>query len=174
MSLNIGINQISSNKWANVNLSSLEEVTNKILERSGVKATTNNTSLNIDYSKFNRIDQGIDLYNPKTDINVQRQIASANSSLNNVNINTSYFNAQAAAALYSPSNIVKNIEGRMTIGISEGEVQQLREVVPLPKSTQVFNTANLSKDKRGSNPFATFTSVKDEEKASDNSLDILG
>lgn len=172
MSLNVGINQIANtnvpNKWANVNLGNLEEITNKILERSAQKTS----DVNIDYSKFSRANQGIDLYNGNTNIDVQRQVASANSTLNMANIDASYFNSQAAISIYS-ANIPKTIEGRLTIGMSEGEAQQLREVAPLPKSTQVFGTANLSKDKRGSNPFATYSSVKDEENTSENSLDIL-
>ncbi len=170
MSAGMNVNQISSSsKWLNVDTASLSQVTSEILGRAQGKTSTLSQ---VDLSKFTRAGQGIDLYNSRTSVELQKQIASNNSSLNAVNVNTNYLNAQAASALYIPSNVAKNVEGKMTIGITEGDKETTREIYPLPKSTEVFSTAELSKDKRGSNPFATYTSVQNEDNS--ETLDILG
>ncbi|MBE7706059.1 MAG: hypothetical protein E7Z91_02285 [Cyanobacteria bacterium SIG30] len=168
MSVNFNLNSISS-AWANVDVQNVGNVTEQILKRAQQKTVDLNK---VDLSKFNRQTLGVDLYNGNTSVEAQKQISMMNAGLlNTANVNVAYINSQAATALYG-TNVAKQVEGKMTINLPEGEKETTREIMPLPKSTEVFSTANLAKDKRGSNPFATQESIESED--NHGGLDILG
>ncbi len=151
---NLGINKIVSNKWANVDVLNIQQTTQEIFARSNEKTLDLNK---VDLSKFNRQTRGTDLYSPSTSLEVQRQISMTNANLNPVRVDVSYLNSQAANQVYGAFNVTKNVEGKMTINVNENAQETPREVFQLPKSTEVFSTSTLSKDKRGgsgANPFA--------------------
>lgn len=158
----MNVNQISNaNAWANVDSNSLVQVTNEILSRNSQPKTIDLN--NVDLSKFNRANRGVDLYNPNTSIDTQRQVSMTNAGLLDVsNVNTAFLNSMAASSLYS-ENVANNVQGKMTINIQEGELQMLKEVQLPTSMTEVFSTAELAKDRRGSNPFAYMKSSPDEK-----------
>lgn len=59
----------------------------------------------IDYSKFNRASQGIDLYSSRTNLDLQRQIALTQAGLYVNSINVASLNSNAAANLYANTKI---------------------------------------------------------------------
>lgn len=80
-----------------IDAASVSSVSKQILNTPEVKS--------IDFSKFNRANQGIDLYSPRTDVELQRQIALTQAGLYVHSINVAKLNSNAAANLYSNSKV---------------------------------------------------------------------
>ncbi len=115
-----------------------------------------------DLTKFTRANQGVDLYSSKVSLDVQRQIAMTNaglldntSALQSVQI----LNAQAAAQIYNPKTVERNVEGKLHVN-ANSEMETFEEVGNFEASLNVFET---QKDKKGSNPFS-FSQFNNEEK----------
>ena len=68
-------------------------------------------------------------------------------------------NAQAAAQIYNPDTVTKNVEGKLHVN-ANAEMETVKEFGQLSNSLNVFET---QKDKKGSNPF-TFSQSQNEEK----------
>lgn len=154
MSLGLNTNYNPTLNLRAIDSAAIREVTQQVFNKEEAK-TVDVTKM--DLSKFNRIDTTSDLYNGKTNIEVARQISVRNAGLDvSVNqtaiANVAYLNAQAAQSIHT--NLFKNVEGKVAIAVSEGSNDSAREVFALPKAAQLFNIAELSKDKRGSNPFS--------------------
>lgn len=116
----------------------------------------------VDLTKFTRATQGVDLYSSKVDLDVQRQIAMTNAGLMDVTSNLSAvqaLNAQAAAQIYNPNTVMKNVEGKLHVN-ANAEMETVHAFGELSSSINVFET---QKDKKGSNPF-TFNQSNGEEK----------
>ena len=116
----------------------------------------------VDLTKFTRATQGVDLYSSKVDLDVQRQIAMTNAGLMDVTSNLSAvqaLNAQAAAQIYNPNTVMKNVEGKLHVN-TNAEMETVHAFGELSSSINVFET---QKDKKGSNPF-TFNQSNGEEK----------
>lgn len=163
--MSIGINNVN-NYGVGIDKASVAQVSGEIFNRAAAKTIDLNT---IDLTKFKRADLGVDFYNNRTSIEIQRQISIANSGMNINNTGaaaSTYLNAQAAALNYS-NNTGKTIEGKIAFALNEADGVSLREVFALPKSTELFNIADMDKDKKGSNPFSYFEgkSTKKEQKA---------
>ncbi len=115
-----------------------------------------------DLTKFTRTTQGVDLYSSKVSLDVQRQIAMTNAGLmdgSSALQSVQLLNAQAAAQVYSPKTIEKNVEGKLHVN-ANSEMETFQEVGNLEASLNVFETY---KDKKGSNPFS-FNQSNGEEK----------
>ena len=115
-----------------------------------------------DLTKFTRANQGVDLYSSKVSLDVQRQIAMTNAGLmdgSSALQSVQLLNAQAAAQVYSPKTIEKNVEGKLHVN-ANSEMETFQEVGNLEASLNVFETY---KDKKGSNPFS-FNQSNGEEK----------
>lgn len=80
-----------------IDAASVSSVSKQILNTPQVKS--------IDFSKFNRANQGIDLYSSRTDVELQRQIALTQAGLYVHSINVAKLNSNAAANLYSNSKV---------------------------------------------------------------------
>lgn len=119
----------------------------------------------VDLSKFNRPTVGVDLYNGKTDINVQRQVAIANSgAFQHMNLNSvQALNAFAAQNLYA-SNVSEKVGGKMTINSNDVDFEFVSHI---DEATSAMNVFESNKDKKDSNPFSFdgFNSSKSNEQA---------
>ena len=119
-----------------------------------------------DLTRFTRATLGVDLYSNKTDINVQRQIAMANSGVfnNQMNLNAvQTLNSFAAQQLYS-SSVSEKIGGKMTINAAQNEFEFVSKTEDVANLINVFET---DKDKKDSNPFyfGEFTSNTNKKEA---------
>lgn len=149
MSVNgLGLNQ---NLFAGIDSVNAAKVSGEIFSRAAEKTIDLSKA---DLSQFRRPTLGVDLYNAKTSIELQRQIAITNSGINTQNINTAYLNSQAASALYGGNNVVKNVEGKLFVPANSPEVETVKTVEPMAQRIDLYQIANLNKDAKGSNPFA--------------------
>lgn len=132
---------------------------------SGILASLENKTVDVskaDLTKFTRAKQGVDLYSNKVDLDVQRQIAITNAGLYNQQASlqsVQALNAQAAAQLYSPNTVAKNVEGKLHVN-ANSEMETFVEAGQFEASLNVFET---QKDKKGSNPFS-FSQSEGENK----------
>jgi hypothetical protein len=156
---------INSTNFLNkgIDLKAVNEVSKEILAKN--KANNAQENLNIDFSKFRRADQGVDLYNGKVGSEVARQIAMNNSDMQlNISKNAlnsiNFLNAQAA------TSVGKAVEGKMTIGVNEN-VQNLKAKEGVDETSKKIVTANADKDKDGSNPFYNGEFLKNSKEQKD-------
>lgn len=152
MSLNI-TNYTSRINAQAIDAKAVKDITSQIFDAQDTQ-TVNLDKLNL--SKFNRVDLGLDLYNTRTNAEKATQVAIRNSGIDvNLNqnfiANVQYLNSQAAQNNLKTS---KEVEGKITLPVNEDNQANLREVFALPKAAQLFESQNLNKDKRGSNPFS--------------------
>lgn len=154
----MSINGLSA-KYNGIDINNVAKVTSDIftsLENKTVDVSK------VDLTRFTRATQGVDLYSNKVDLNVQRQIAMTNAGLmdgSSALQSVQLLNAQAAAQVYSPKTIEKNVEGKLHVN-ANSEMETFQEVGNLEASLNVFETY---KDKKGSNPFS-FNQSNGEEK----------
>ncbi len=125
-----------------------------------------------DLSQFKRPTLGVDLYNSKTSLELQRQIAITQSGLNTQNINTSYLNSQAASALYGGNNVAKAVDGKLFVP-TNSEVEAINTVEPQSQRVDLYQIANLNKDAKGSNPFAYKPQQEESKKEDREPLNIF-
>lgn len=119
-----------------------------------------------DLTKFTRVNPGVDLYSSKVSLDVQRQIAMTNAGLmdgSSALQSVQMLNAQAAAQIYNPKTIEKNVEGKLHVN-ANAEMEIFEEIGNIEASLNVFET---QKDKKGSNPFS-FSQSQNEEKEEQN------
>ena len=106
----------------------------------------------IDYSKFNRATLGIDLYSSRTNVDLQKQIAMTQAGLYAQAVNVAQLNSAAAASLYSPSTVAKNVE--MAQSVQAQELVAPQKIVEETSKIQLFNiTDKNSRSSNGFNPF---------------------
>lgn len=154
----MNINGLSA-KYNGIDINNAAKVTSDIftsLENKTVDVAK------VDLTKFTRAAQGVDLYSSKVDLDIQRQIAMTNAGLMDITSNLSAvqaLNAQAAAQIYNPNIVMKNVEGKLHVN-ANAEMETVDAFGELNASLNVFET---QKDKKGSNPF-TFSQSNNEEK----------
>ncbi len=125
-----------------------------------------------DLTKFTRTTQGVDLYSSKVSLDVQRQIAMTSAGLmNNVTALQSVqaLNAQAAAQIYNPKAIERNVEGKLHVN-ANAEMETFEEIGNIEASLNVFET---QKDKKGSNPFSFNQSANEEKEEEHTPLNLV-
>jgi len=154
MGLNVSYNQIAN---GGIDTAALKEVTQKIFQRANAQSPV---LTNSDLSKFTRVDLGMDLYNGSVNAATAKQVAMTNSGMQvnlsqNALASLSFLNAQASMVA------VQSAAGKVTSGTVDAQ-----KTVGLPKFGQLTETADLGKDKNGSNPFyrGELMNVKKEEK----------
>ncbi len=150
MAMGIGTNAISA-KWAGIDVNVVKQVSAEILERANQKSDLSNVNL----TAFKRPELGVDFYNSKTSLEVQKQISLTNSQMQvETPVSTGFLNAQAATSLYAASSITKQVEGKMQPAVQEGETESIKDVFALQRNLEVYSA---QKDKKGSssskNPF---------------------
>ncbi len=143
----LGLNQ---NYLAGIDSVNAQRISGEIFSRAAEKTIDLSKA---DLSQFRRPTLGVDLYSAKTSVELQREIAIAQSGINTQNINTSYLNSQAASALYGGNNVAKNVEGKLFVP-ANSEVEVINTVEPQSQRVDLYQTLSLNKDAKGSNPFA--------------------
>ena len=143
----LGLNQ---NYLAGIDSVNAQRISGEIFSRAAEKTIDLSKA---DLSRFRRPTLGVDLYSAKTSVELQREIAIAQSGINTQNINTSYLNSQAASALYGGNNVAKNVEGKLFVP-ANSEVEVINTVEPQSQRVDLYQTSSLNKDAKGSNPFA--------------------
>ena len=143
----LGLNQ---NYLARIDSVNAQRISGEIFSRAAEKTIDLSKA---DLSQFRRPTLGVDLYSAKTSVELQREIAIAQSGINTQNINTSYLNSQAASALYGGNNVAKNVEGKLFVP-ANSEVEVINTVEPQSQRVDLYQTSSLNKDAKGSNPFA--------------------
>ena len=156
----LGLNQ---NLFAGIDSVNAAKVSGEIFSRAAEKTIDLSKT---DLSQFKRPTLGVDLYNSKTSLELQRQIAITQSGMNTQNINTSYLNSQAASALYGGNNVAKAVEGKLFVP-TNSEAEAINIVEPQAQRVDLYQIANLNKDAKGSNPFA-YKPQQEESKKEDN------
>ncbi len=156
----LGLNQ---NLFAGIDSVNAAKVSGEIFSRAAEKTIDLSKT---DLSQFKRPTLGVDLYNSKTSLELQRQIAITQSGMNTQNINTSYLNSQAASALYGGNNVAKAVEGKLFVP-TNSEAEAINVVEPQAQRVDLYQIANLNKDAKGSNPFA-YKPQQEESKKEDN------
>ncbi len=149
---------LTVSKYNGIDLNNIGKVTTEIL--TSLENKTVDVS-KADLTRFTRTTQGVDLYSSKVSLDVQRQIAMTNAGLldvSNALSSVQLLNAQAAAQLYNPNTVVKNVEGKLHIN-TDAQMEPVKEAGKFETSLNVFET---QKDKKGSNPFS-FSQFKGEE-----------
>lgn len=93
----LNVNNTALYKAQGIDVNSVNAISKQILNTPEVKS--------IDFSKFNRAAQGIDLYSSRTNIDLQRQIALTQAGLYVNAINVAPLNSNAAANLYANAKV---------------------------------------------------------------------
>lgn len=155
-----------------IDVNAVKDITSQILD---AKSTQSVDLDNLNLSKFKRVELGLDLYSARTNAQQATQAAVRNAGLDiNLNqnfiANVQYLNAQAAQTAHK---VTKQVEGKIVVPVTEDNQINLREVFALPKAAQLFETQNLNKDKRGSNPFSYQKPATKKEKTEVEPLNIF-
>ncbi len=164
---------INVSNSGSIDNSTIREVAQEIFGRAETKSVALN---NIDLSKFNRPNVGLDLYNgnvnPDVAKNISLQSAGQNVSLNReVLANIQYLNTQAAKAIHETPT--KNMNGKIHVNANDTVSNGERAYAPLPNTTTFFNTANTAKDKQGGgNPFYGNSGNNSSPESASSSLDM--
>lgn len=169
MSVNgLGLN-LNQNLYSAIDTVNAAKVTSDLFSRAAEK-TIDLSNANL--AQFKRPSLGVDFYNAKTSIELQRQIAIAQSGIAVQNINTQVLNAQAASALYQGVSVTKSVDGKLFIPTDKVEVENVKEVFSAPQKIDVYEISNLKKDANGSNPFA-YQPQNNSEKEESEPLNIF-
>ena len=171
MSLNI-TNFTSRINTQAIDVQAVKDITSQILDKQPAQSVELD-SLNL--SKFKRVDLGLDLYSKRTNAETAAQVAIRNSGIDvklnqNFIANVQYLNTQAAQSVHK---VNKQVEGKIVVPVTEDNQANLREVFALPKSAQIFESQNLNKDKRGSNPFSYQQPAAKKERNESEPLSIF-
>ena len=148
MSLNVNYNSLYKN---GIDTSILKDVSNEILRRAAQKnAQYSNGTSTHQVNIVKGPELGVDLYQGKIDVAVQKQIAMNNAlqfQFNETTIN-------AINALNSQAAIAKKVDGKYMPAVNETvtETQKATETNSASRFMSIF-TAATAKDKNGSNPF---------------------
>ena len=164
MGLNVGfVNHANYGRPA-IDSQALAKVTEQILNPNNQK-TVDVASL--DLSKFNRVSLGTDLYAARTsgDVALQASKAATDFGINfsqSFSQNVQYLNAQAAQSLFS----VKETNG--LAAFTADNANKVSESEIIIASTQVNETKDMNKDKRGSNPFSFYMPANETQEQEEN------
>lgn len=143
-----------------VDVNNVEKVASQILRQKQETPAVKE----IDYSKFNRVDLGINLYSSRTNVSLQKQIAMTQAGLYAKAIDVAQLNSSAAANLYSASVVQKNVELTQSLNINSDMIAP-RKLEKLSTDIQVFNTQDKnSKSSNGFNPFSSKEEAREDNK----------
>ena len=160
MGFNVGsIHSIGANQSI-IDSQALARVSEQILNPNNEKTIDVSK---LDLSKFNRVSLGTDLYAARTNgqVALQASKAATDFGLNlsqNFNANVQYLNSQAAQSLFTS----KENLGKVVISVDNVATTKTENEV-FVASTQILESQNLDKDKKGSNPFAFYMNLEQEQ-----------
>lgn len=164
MGFNVGsIHSIGANQSI-IDSQALARVSEQILNPNNEKTIDVSK---LDLSKFNRVSLGTDLYAARTNGQVALQASKAATDFGltfsqNFNANVQYLNSQAAQSLFTS----KENLGKVVISVDNVANTKTENEV-FVASTQILESQNLDKDKKGSNPFAFYANVESEQEESE-------
>lgn len=146
MSLNVSYNQNISSRG--IDAKALREVTQEIFKRA--ESRSSSTS-NLDFTKFQKPELGMDLYNGGIDADTARKVSMTNSGMQvalneNALASLRFLNSEASKSIF------KSVEGKVAPAVSE-EAPKTQNVFQLPGFNKLVKASDLGQDKRGSNPF---------------------
>ncbi len=166
MGLNVGSIYTANQAKPAIDTQALARVTEQILNPN--KEQTVDVS-KLDLSKFNRVNIGTDLYAARTNGETALQAAKAATDFDvnlskAFNANIQYLNSQAAQSLFTS----KENTGKVVLNIDNN--QKVSEEQVIIASSQINETKNMNKDKRGSNPFSFYmpSQAKEEKEESES------
>ena len=158
MGLNVGSLYSANNAKPVIDSQALQRVAEKILNPQ--EKTVDVSKL--DLSKFNRPQMGTDLYAARTNGQLALQAAKAATDFdlnlsNAFSAKVQYLNSQAAQSLFT----TKERNGQLTVSVEAAKQDAENEIVLA--SSQVSETYNTNKDKKGSNPFSFYFNADQED-----------
>ena len=168
MGLNVGFVNHAKFGAPAIDTQALAKVTEQILNPNSEKTIDVSK---LDLSKFNRASLGTDLYASRTNGEVALQAAKAATDFDlklsqSFSQNVQYLNSQAAQSLFT----VKEANGLAAFSIENTQVSEKELVI---EATQVNETKDMNKDKKGSNPFS-FYMPANESAENEESESIFG
>lgn len=166
MGLNVGSIYTANQAKSVIDTQALASVAERILNPNN-EQTVDVSKL--DLSKFNRVSLGTDLYAARTDGETALQAAKAAADFD-INLsetftaNVQYLNSQAAQSLFTS----KENTGKVTVNIEN--TQSVSEEQVVIASSQITETKDMNKDKRGSNPFSFYmpSQAQEEQEETDS------
>ena len=164
MGFNVGfVNHANYGRPA-IDSQALAKVTEQILNPNNQKTVDVST---LDLSKFNRVNIGTDLYAARTNGEIALQASKAATDFDlklsqNFAANVQYLNAQAAQSLFTAKEV--NVQAAFSIE----NVQKVSEDQIVLAATQVNETKDMNKDKKGSNPFAFYMPANEAQEQEEN------
>ncbi len=153
-----------------IDTATLKQVSNEILKRAAEKNSQYNTSSSSALSSLTKsADVGIDLYKGNVDTNLAKQIALNNSGMQ-IQLNQSVLNSIQYLNTKAAQNVQKNVEGKMTVAMSEG-IGNTQKTEAAPVFNSIVSLA-ASKDKNGSSPSykGEFLFIKKEEETEETAV----
>ncbi len=162
MGLNIG----AFNNSSIIDAQALTRVTEQILNSEKQSAVDVSK---LDLSKFNRVSLGTDLYAARTNTETALQASKAATDFD-VNLskafsaNVQYLNSVAAQSLFTS----RENTGKVVIHVENTEKTLIESA--LQASSNVSETSNLNKDRKGSNPFSFYANTNDKEDGNDTEI----
>ena len=162
MGFNVGA--VNSVKGFGIDTEALARVSEQILNPNNEKTIDVSK---LDLQKFNRVSLGLDLYAQRTNGDKALQSAKALTDFgvnfsDEFNANIQYLNSQAAQGLFTS----KENNGKVVISVNNGEEVNEQEV--LIATTQVAETFETNKDKKGANPFAFYMEMEGNNEKEEN------
>lgn len=159
MGLNVGSIYGANQAKPVIDSQALARVTEQILNPNNEKTVDVSK---LDLSKFNRVNIGTDLYAARTNGETALQAAKAYTDFD-INLskaftaNVQYLNSQAAQSLFTS----KENNGKVIVNIEN--TQKVTEEQAVLASSQITETKDMNKDKRGSNPFSFYMPAQAQE-----------
>lgn len=159
MGLNVGSLYSANSAKPIIDSQALARVTEQILNPNNSQTVDVSK---LDLSKFNRVNIGTDLYSARTngDVALQASKAATDFDVNlskSFSANVQYLNSQAAQSLFTSK------ENNGLIAFSVDNTQKVTEDQVVLASSQVTETKDMNKDKRGSNPFSFYMPAEQTE-----------
>ena len=164
MGLNVNSVYSANHNKPAIDSDALARVTQKIFNPENDKTIDVSK---LDLSKFNRASIGTDLYASRTNGEVALQAAKAATDFD-INLskafsaNVQYLNSQAAQSLFTSK------ENNGKIALSVENLQKINEEQIIIETSQISETKDMDKDKRGSNPFSFYIKTDKNEEQDDN------
>lgn len=126
----------------------------------------------LNLSGFHRVQLGTDLYAEKTNTYLALEAAKAKTGFdinlsNSALANIQYLNAQAAQS----SLTTKDRNGLLTI--SAETIKEVSQNETILASSQVSETQDMDKNKKGQNPFSFYVHIEKEDNNDDNDIPIF-
>ncbi len=166
MGLNVGSVYSYNAPKSIIDTQALTKVTEQILNPNNDKSIDVSK---LDLSKFNRATIGTDFYALRTNGEIALKASKAAVDFDiklspEFMQNVQYLNSQAAQSLFTS----KENNGKININLEITEIKT--DSQEIQASSQIDETWDMNKDKRGSNPFSFYANIQKDEEVDDTEL----